>query len=329
MLSNEEIEYNRAFFGTDEAPIQQEDDTEEESVETPEVQEEVIEDTKEDTTEEVQPEEEVKEEEEPKEEAPQEEMVTLMWNGKEVQVTKEEQLKLAQQGFDYTFKTQTLSKYKKQFEAMEEAGIKESDIELLKRIKGGDKEAMAYLLQETKSDPFELSSIENPKVTLQNEPQGIVISNEVKPLIEQISHDSELLGKLQQAEEMLPDAVIRAMAQNAELFYGVVSEVQNGTFNEVMPQLQRRLATMSDLDRAYVLQNPNQFATLYVNVKNTANKPQPQPQIPNVEMKKEKPNMAEVGIKKSSTVTRQEEVIKDAFNSDAEYQRILEKLRNR
>ena len=40
------------------------------------------------------------------------------------------------------------------------------------------------------------------------------------------------------------------------------------------------------------------------------------------------PNMAEVGIKKSTVQARQEEVLKDAFNSDDEYQRILNKLKN-
>ena len=135
---------------------------------------------------------------------------------------------------------------------MEQAGITESDLEVLKRIKSGDKEALAFLTKNAGVDPYDLLSIENPKVTLQNESDAIVISPQVKPLMEQIANNSELLAKLQQVEDVLPDAVIRAMAQSPELFYGVVSEVQNGTFYDVMPQLQKRLATMSDLDRAFV-----------------------------------------------------------------------------
>lgn len=84
---------------------------------------------------------------------------------------------------------------------------------------------------------------------------------------------------------------------------------------------------MSDLDRAFVEQNPNQFATLYIDVKNTAKQVSTPPkQI--IKQEREMPNMAEVGIKKSTVQARQEEVLKDAFNSDDEYQRILNKLKN-
>ena len=316
-------EYDKAFFGeefTEEDAIKE---VEEKEVVEEEIEEEITDELQE-TEEEVV--EEVKEEtpaEEVKEEVP--EMVTLIWNGKEVQVTKEEERKLAQQGFDYTFKTQTLSKYKNRFEEQERAGITDDDIQILAKIKAGDKEALAYLMKQTKADPFEISEIENPNPTLQKANSEIVLSPEVKPLMEQVANNTELLGKLQQAESVLPDAVIRNMAINPEIFYGVVSEVASGSFNEVMPQLQRQLSTMSDLDRAYVLQNPNQFATLYMSIKNTAKQPIVQPII---ETKKEKPNMAEVGIKKSTTVTRQEEIIKDAFNSDAEYQKILARMKN-
>lgn len=326
MLSNEEMEYNKAFFGEETAPEPAEEVEEVEE----QAEEEVEEQPEETAPEPVEEQEQPKEEEEKQHEeaeAPQEEKFVLNWNGKEIEVTKEEAIKLAQQGYDYTFKTQSISKYKKQFEAMEQAGITESDLEVLKRIKGGDKEALAFLTKNAGVDPYDLLSIENPKVTLQNESDAIVISPQVKPLMEQIANNSELLAKLQQVEDVLPYAVIRAMAQSPELFYGVVSEVQNGTFYDVMPQLQKRLATMSDLDRAFVEQNPNQFATLYIDVKNTAKQVSTPPkQI--IKQEREMPNMAEVGIKKSTVQARQEEVLKDAFNSDDEYQRILNKLKN-
>lgn len=330
MLSNEEIEYNKAFFGEETAPEPAEEIEEfKEHVETQEEVEEQPEETATEPVEEQEQPQEVEEDkqEEVEEEAQQVDKFVINWNGKEIEVTKEEAIKLAQQGFDYTFKTQSISKYKKQFEAMEQAGITESDLEVLKRIKSGDKEALAFLTKNAGVDPYDLLSIENPKVTLQNESDAIVISPQVKPLMEQIANNSELLAKLQQVEDVLPDAVIRAMAQSPELFYGVVSEVQNGTFYDVMPQLQKRLATMSDLDRAFVVQNPNQFATLYMDVKNTAKQVSTPPkQI--IKQEREMPNMAEVGIKKSTVQARQEEVLKDAFNSDDEYQRILNKLKN-
>ena len=263
------------------------------------------------------------EETEPKEEPKEESKRKIIWNGKEIELTDEELTKLAQQGFDYTFKTQAISKYKKKFEELEKSGINDEDLQILTKIKQGDKEALAYLMKQQEIDPFDVSVIENPNPTLQKSSNEIVISEEVKPLMEQVSSNTELLGKLQQAESYLPDAVIKGMAQSPELFYGVVSEVESGTFDEVMPQLQKQLSGMSNLDREYVMQNPNQFANLYMSVKNNATKKvEPQQEKP-----KEKPNMAEVGIKKSNTTVRQENVIKDAFNSNSEYQKILERVK--
>ncbi|WP_373069834.1 hypothetical protein [Sulfurimonas sp.] len=261
---------------------------------------------------------------------------TIKWKGKEVEVSEEELRNLAQMGFDYTFKSQTLSKYKKRFEKMDEAGISDEDIELLSKVKAGDKEAMAYMMKQTGLDAYDVAEVENPKPILQNEDTNIVISENVKPLIEQIERNPELHNRMQQVEEYLPNAVINTMAQDANVLYGVVSEVESGSFDQVMPRLQMKLSSMSELDRAFVEQNQDAYVNLYIQTKNELfGNQQVQPQAPAQEQevnaskpKKEKPNLADVGIKKSKTADRQVQVIKDAFSDDDEYHRILQRVRS-
>jgi len=340
-------EYDKVFFGEEEPaaeeaqeevvageeqPEETQEEAEQEVQESEDQLEEEAEEQPEDT-ENTETEEDGKSEEDGEKEEdehdmpPDEEMVKLKWNGKDIEVTKEEALKLAQQGYDYTFKTQSLAKYKKQFEAMEKDGITADDIQLLSKIKAGDKEALAYLSKENNIDVFDAAEIENPNVTLQKEEPEIVISSEVNNLIEQISTNEALLNKMQQAESVLPDAVIKSMAQDPELFYGVVSEVETGSFDKVMPMVQAKIASMSELDKSYIAQNPQQFAAIYVETKNGLEQPKAQTQDTKPKPKP-KPNMAEVGINKSNTATRQAEVIRDAFTDDSEYQRILNRVRN-
>ena len=334
----DQAEYNKVFFGEE-----QEDNTQENNdVAEDQTDDEVSpldtdsEEAQDDNTVSEEEPQEDSEEEEASDEAPTEEgkLVKLKWNGKEIEVSEEEAISLAQRGFDYTFKTQSLNKFKDKFEAMEKDGITDTDLQILAKVKAGDKEALAYLAKQVGVDTMDLLDITDPKVdvTLRNDASDIVISDTVKPLIEQVSNNPELLNKMQQAERSIPNAVINAMSQDANMFYAVVQEVTDGSFDQVMPQLQARLATMSDMDRTFVSQNPQQFAALYADVKNSlAQKVIPAESVtaPISAVPKPKPNTAEVGIKKSQSTTREAEVMRDAFSDDAEYQRILDRVRSR
>lgn len=251
----------------------------------------------------------------------------LKWNGEDIEVTDEELIALGQKGFDYTAKMQNMSKYRRELEA---AGIDDNTLDILKRMKSGDKSAALEYLTSLNVDPIDLLDIDTTKDSI-NAPlknnDAIVVSPQVAPLIEQVMSNPRLQSEMERAESYLPRSVIERMAQNADLLYAALSEVESGSFDKVIPRVQMRLATMSDLDREYVLNSPDMFGNIYFEEKAAINTT-PSVTQPMAVKPKPKPNMAEVGVKRSDTTGRTEAVIKDAFNSDDEYQRILQRVRN-
>lgn len=333
-----DTEYNKAFFGEEEAEVTEVAEVEEEVV-PEEDSNDPLEQSEEEAVEENTPTDTPLEEEQEAEEAPEEEEAPteeprkfkLKWNGEEIEVNEDEMIALSQKGFDYTAKMQTVSKYRK---GLEEAGIDDETIALIKGVKEGNKEALAMLAERNRIDPMDLIDVDlskNQFNPLHNDTSNIVISEQVKPLMEQVMSNPSLQAQMSQAEDLLPNAVISRMAQDPDVFHAAVSEIESGSFNQVMPRINMRLATMSDLDREYALNSPDVFAGLYMEEKQKMYA-QPQAQQatePKVEAKpKARPNMAEVGVKKSNTAVRQQDVIKDAFTDDDEYQKILAKVRN-
>ena len=308
--AQEEEEYDKAFFAED-----SDSDDESEDVETE------------------QQEEDVEEVEEPVEEVEliddtvvaQPEMVTLLWNGKEVSVTKEEERSLAQQGFDYTYKTQQLSKHQKKFDAWEQGGVEDSEIELWSKARSGDKEALAQLNGIAGIDPLDLLDIE-PKEDIEhgdNKPVEPFISPQVNDLMEEVSKNDALYQEMQVVEKHLPEAVVNMMAKDPKAFYDIVNEVKSGDARIVIPKVSAAMATLNDMDKKLVTGNPQEYAKFYLNVKqNLINANQQQARQVQSQPKK---NMAEVGIPKPGR-TRSQAVISDAFNSDKEYQKILDRL---
>lgn len=329
-------EYEEAFFG-EESEVAEEVPTEEviettEEVEAP-LEEEVVEAPLE--SDEAVDDEEVTEEseedsdgqEEVAEEAEDEEKFAIKWNGEDISVTKDELIALGQKGFDYTSKMQNVSKYRKDLES---AGITDEVLDLMKQVQTGDKTALARLAQMNNIDALDLLDVdleENDTTTPLKNPSEIVLSKEVAPLMEQIRSNPSLLSKMDRAEGLLPNAVISRMANDADLLYGAVSEVESGSFDQVMPRVNVRLASLSDLDREYVLNSPEVFGNLYMEEKSNLSGVEPQAREPQ-QAKRNKPNMAEVGIKKSNKTTRTSDVIKDAFSDTDEYQKILDRLAN-
>lgn len=333
-------EYNKAFFGEEEAEVTEVAEVETEEVVPEEDSNDPLEQAEEDVVEENTPTDTPLEEEPETEEAPEEEEVPieeprkfkLKWNGEEIEVNEDEMIALSQKGFDYTAKMQTVSKYRK---GLEEAGIDDETIALIKGVKEGNKEALAMLAERNRIDPMDLIDVDlskNEFNPLHNDTSNIVISEQVKPLMEQVMSNPSLQAKMSQAEDVLPNAVISRMAQDANMFHAVVNEIDSGSFDQVMPRINMKLATMSDLDREYALNSPEVFGSLYMQEKErlmTAPQAEPKVEAQQPQAKaKAKPNMAEVGVKKSNTAVRQQDVIKDAFTDDDEYQKILAKVRN-
>jgi len=303
-----DAEYDKAYH--DEEPV---DDTPQE-----EAQEEV-EISKDDVSEgeadvETKPEEKV--EEQPEVDS---DTTTLKWNGQEVKVSKEELINMAQQGFDSTYKYQQIAKSKKEHQA---------ELDLLEKVRGGDKEALAQLSKQSGIDPLDIIDIEVPDIEQgsQNQAEPFV-SNEVSELIREVEKDEALYTRMQDIEHHLPSSVVGVMAKDAQTFYSIVNEVRTGDADIVLPQVTAKLATLPDIDRALVTNNPDQFAQFYMGVKQSmiaehnAKQTKPKP------IEKVKVNPAEVGIKRSGKdTTAGKDMGVDSFNNDKTYEDILNRL---
>lgn len=262
----------------------------------------------------------------------------LKWKGQEIEVSEEEKTALAQKGFDYTANMQQIAKFRKNIEA---AGIDDAMIDLLARANAGDTSAYVELLQGKGLDPTDLIGIEkdeNFNHTLQKTENVIVPSEEVAPLIEQIRSNPALDARMEQAEIQLPQSVIKRIATDVNALYMTVGEVESGSFDQVMPRVNARLATMSDFDREAVLNNPDFFVNVYSEEKHRLSNggevieqgdPTPAAETPSAaETKvttKKKPNMAAVGVKKPTQVDPKA-VIKDAFNDDDEFEKTRQRV---
>jgi len=309
----EQEEYDKVFYGEDN---EANDDVSEE------VEAELPKDDDEEATEEVE------EVEEPQEEAPTEdeteeipqveeakEMVTLKWRGKEIQVTQQEAVNMAQQNFDITHKYQEVANLRKTTKA---------DLDLLEKAKKGDKQALAQIIQTAEVDPIDLVDVDIEQGPSQPKEEPF-LSPQVAEMMEEVSQDEQLFQRLQSVERELPEAVINVMAKNPETFYAIVNEVKSGDAEIVLPQMQVQLAQLPTMERNLVSNNPDAFASFYSNVKNSMIEQARQQKAPPPE-KKPQVNHEEVAVRKSGRTKPRGEIKTDSFSSDEAYEAILKRL---
>ncbi len=245
---------------------------------------------------------------------------TLKWRGQEIKATKEEVINMAQRNFDSTHKYQEASKLRKSVE---------KEMDLIEKIRGGDKTALAQLAKQAGVDPIDLIDVDVPDIE-QGQPDQAepFVSQEVANLMEEVAQDEPLYEELRNLEQILPETVVTAMAKDPQTFYSIVQEVRSGDANLVMPQVQAKLAQLDNVDRAVVLGNPDAYANFYINVKDSmireANKQPEQKKQP-----KQNKNYAETSVKKSGNRQQRRGSEKaDSFESDDAYEAILERLSN-
>lgn len=322
-LNEEAVEdYNAVFYAEENEAPQPEEDAEGDA---PDAEEDQPEDETEDDEEDVAEEESGGEEDEDSEDdqpevTPGEEegdLWTLKWRGQEIKATKEEVINMAQRNFDATHKYQEAAKLRKQTE---------KELELLEKVRKGDKEALARLAREANVDPIDLIDVEVGDLEQGEDQQSEpFVSPEVDVLMQEVAQDTELFGKLQNVETALPEPVINAMAKDPETFYAVISEVKSGDAEIVLPHVQKALAQMDNVDRTVVTSNPDAYAQFYMNVKQgLIQAAQPKEETPAPEKK----NYADTAVRRSGSRSKKSRkpVEENAFESDEAYQKILDRL---
>ncbi len=305
-------EYNKVFFGEDDEGEGEEESTEEESADNGQGDDDELSESQGDA--------EVVEDDSKEGESEPEQLITLKWRGKEIQVTQQEAINMAQQNFDVTHKYQEVANMRKSAEA---------DLELLELVKQGDKEALARLAKSGSIDPIDLLDIDMDSIEQgTQDPDVPFVSPEVEALMTEVAKDANLYNELADLEKSLPAPVVQTMAKDLNTFYTVINEVKSGDAGVVMPHVQARLAQLDDVDRSLVMNNADAFANLYVNVKQELMN-QVQTQGDNSQPNKptrSKVNPAEVSIRKSNTSKRSQPTKGDSMNSDSAYEKILERL---
>lgn len=306
----EQAEYDKVYYGDDEAAEEEvkEEEEPEPKEEEPEVETEGEEQTEEDPE---------GEEEEPEEEPKD---VKLLWRGKEIFVTKSESIAMAQQGFDATHKYQEVADLRKRTQ---------SDLDLIERARKGDKKAIAQIIKEGEVDPVDLLDMDDYE---EDTEQGALnqdepfVSPQVANMLEEVSRDEQLYNNLRETEKDLPQVVIDKMAKDPETFYAIVNEVRSGDANIVMPEVHKEISKLNGLDRSVVMGDIDAFATLYTNVKNSMIQAS-QKQVPESKpTQKQKRNPNELSIKKSGGTQRKSAKEADPFSDDKAYQAVLARL---
>ncbi len=309
-----EAEYDKAFYGeVDDEPEVDEESVEEDEPDTDGAAEDELPESEGDA----EDDESTEEEGEPKGDPEAGELVTLKWRGKEIQVTQAEAIAMAQQNFDVTHKYQEVAKMRKSIE---------SEMGLIERVKAGDKDALAQLAKQGNIDPVDLLDIDMDAIEQgssdQEEP---FVSPEVDVLMKEVAKDETLFDALSDIEKTLPSSVVDKMAKDPETFYTIVNEVRSGDAEIVMPQVQARLSTLDSVDRAVVMSSSDAFANFYMNVKQSMiDAQQPIETTPTAPAKRVKPTG--VSVQKSKQTTRSTSGKLDSFQSDAAYEKILERL---
>jgi hypothetical protein len=250
-------------------------------------------------------------------------MLTLKWRGQEIQVTEQEAINIAQKNFDATHKYQEASRIRKEAE---------EKLQILERIKSGDKKALAELAKQAEIDPIDLIEIEVDDIEQgydkQSEP---FISPEVKAIMDEVVQDDALYEELRQVELELPSKVVDVMAKTPETFYAIIQEVKSGDAKLVLPQVQAKLAQLDSVDQAVIMNNPDAYANFYINVKDSMFREQQKraaSQESKPEQKKQNRNYNEMTVRKSGNRQQRKRSAEqpDSFESDEAYQAILDRL---
>lgn len=169
----------------------------------------------------------------------EEELIALDYKGQEIKVTKAEQKKLAQMGFDYTSKTQDLASKRNLLELIGDRTPEE--VKTMIDAFGGDKEALSYMAKQANIDPYDLDieSQYKPKVEAKN--------YELDDIVNTIKSDTELSSTMDRWIDTLPKSTLTDFQKDPKLLGDLYQEARVGNAQKVMPEAIKRMALDSSI----------------------------------------------------------------------------------
>lgn len=143
----------------------------------------------------------------------------------------DELIKIAEQGLDYTKKTQELAPYRKTIEFVKAAGIDDMDLQLLADIKAGNKTAINGFAQKYGID---LDAHDSDAPYRQ---QAVINTpNEVDYVANEILANEKLANEFRNVIQYTPDSFKAQMAQDANIMRAFAQDVERGLAQKIIPE---------------------------------------------------------------------------------------------
>lgn len=176
-------------------------------------------------------------------------------NGKEYDMTLDELIKLAPKAMDYVKKTTQIKPYRTMISSMEEHGISRDDINTLIDIKKGNKEAIAKLIKDTKTDIYDLPESEKYVPTQYTKSEKTFDFDEV---VSELSKDPQVFNRTAEIYKNMDKQTQTTLFENPELLRGLQEDIKSGLFDEIYPHVEKNIAIDSSIP----------FLQHYVNIGN-------------------------------------------------------------
>lgn len=186
------------------------------------------------------------------------EPITLKNRGMTIPVNNmDELIKIAEQGLDYTRKTNELAPYRKTIEYIKATGIEESDLQMLAEIKSGNKTAINGLVSKYNID------VDSYDDTAKFQPQvDVRIPNDVDYVAQEIMSNPELANNFKNIVQYVPDSFKTQLASDANVLRAFSTDVERGIAQQILPEANKLMMLNPGMDftQAYVTAGNKVFA---------------------------------------------------------------------
>lgn len=187
-------------------------------------------------------------------EAQQAQTLKFKANGQEYEFSDKEIVdqfpRIFGQAMDYTKKMQAMKPYRKTIDAIEQAGLKHDDINLMIDALSGNKDAMAQVLKRTGTDALDLDLEKSDYVAKDYGRDENTLA--IKDVVDSISRDKEFAITENILSKQWDDSSWNEMSKDPELIRLLHVDVKNGMYDTISPLMTKLKvydgAKKSDLD---------------------------------------------------------------------------------
>ena len=162
-------------------------------------------------------------------------------NGMTVRATMDELEAGFKKGMNYTQKMQEIAPHRKDMNLMMENGLTTADLNLLVEAKGGNKEALAKLLDDAKVDPLDIETEDSKDYTPQDYSKEVP-NVEMEQLKSEILANTEYAPVVEDALQKMPEDMYDLVAGDTRSMNALYKDIQSNLYQKVMPEVIKQQA---------------------------------------------------------------------------------------